>query len=64
MSLLSYLELEGTEHDLDWIPPEIPPNVFVLISTLPGRVSQYFMIKVYFKHFNMYVRSTVMQLFM
>ncbi|VDI57556.1 Hypothetical predicted protein [Mytilus galloprovincialis] len=30
-------ELEGTEHDLDWIPPEIPPNVFVLISTLPGR---------------------------
>ncbi|XP_076109505.1 uncharacterized protein LOC143078527 [Mytilus galloprovincialis] len=26
-----------TEHDLLWIPSEIPPNVFLLISTLPGR---------------------------
>ncbi|XP_052059702.1 uncharacterized protein LOC127700331 [Mytilus californianus] len=28
---------ESTEHDLLWIPSEIPPNVFLLISTLPGR---------------------------
>ncbi|VDI38996.1 Hypothetical predicted protein [Mytilus galloprovincialis] len=29
--------VESTEHDLLWIPSEIPPNVFLLISTLPGR---------------------------
>ncbi|KAL3870127.1 hypothetical protein ACJMK2_042738, partial [Sinanodonta woodiana] len=28
---------EGPEHDLMWIPSEIPPNVFFLMSTLPGR---------------------------
>ncbi|KAL4237051.1 hypothetical protein ACF0H5_005435 [Mactra antiquata] len=27
----------GNEHDLLWIPQELPPNVFILLSTLPGR---------------------------
>ena len=29
----------GPEHDLAWIPEELPENVFMLLSTLPGRVS-------------------------
>ncbi|KAL5013818.1 hypothetical protein ScPMuIL_008088 [Solemya velum] len=28
---------EGAEHDLQWIPGEVPPNVFLLLSALPGR---------------------------
>ncbi|KAL4236673.1 hypothetical protein ACF0H5_005057 [Mactra antiquata] len=28
---------DGTEHDLAWLPQELPPNVFMLLSTLPGR---------------------------
>ena len=29
---------EGSEHDLLWIPGELPPGVNLLLSTLPGRV--------------------------
>lgn len=29
---------KGVEHDLHWIPGKLPKNVFILLSTLPGRV--------------------------
>ena len=28
----------GPEHDLLWLPEQLPPNVYMLLSTLPGRV--------------------------
>ncbi|XP_053394800.1 uncharacterized protein LOC123525710 isoform X2 [Mercenaria mercenaria] len=28
---------DGPEHDLLWVPAELPPSVFLLLSTLPGR---------------------------
>ncbi|KAK3101549.1 hypothetical protein FSP39_004391 [Pinctada imbricata] len=28
---------DGPEHELTWIPDELPENVFLLLSTLPGR---------------------------
>ncbi|XP_052774907.1 uncharacterized protein LOC128213338 [Mya arenaria] len=28
---------DGTEHDLMWVPTDLPPNVFILLSTLPGK---------------------------
>ncbi|CAH1253937.1 TEP1 [Branchiostoma lanceolatum] len=31
---------EGDEHDLLWIPNEMPPGVSVLLSTLPGRAME------------------------
>ncbi|XP_063416845.1 uncharacterized protein LOC134699089 isoform X1 [Mytilus trossulus] len=31
---------DGSEHDLMWIPDELPSNVFMLCSTLPGRAMQ------------------------
>ncbi|VDI39379.1 Hypothetical predicted protein [Mytilus galloprovincialis] len=31
---------DGSEHDLMWIPEELPSNVFMLCSTLPGRAMQ------------------------
>ena len=30
--------LLGSEHDLQWIPRNYAENVFILLSTLPGRV--------------------------
>ena len=29
---------EGQEHDLRWIPASLPESVFMLLSTLPGKV--------------------------
>ncbi len=29
---------EGAEHDLLWIPKELPPGICLVMSTLPGRV--------------------------
>lgn len=37
LKLLSLL-YKGVEHDLLWIPGKLPKNVFILLSTLPGRV--------------------------
>ena len=37
-----FFVITGSEHDLTWIPKDLPPNVFLLLSTLPGRVSRLF----------------------
>ena len=39
-----YFVITGSEHDLTWIPKDLPPNVFLLLSTLPGRVSRLFFV--------------------
>ena len=30
---------KGREHDLLWLPEKLPSNVYMVLSTLPGRVS-------------------------
>ena len=38
---LILVSLAGNEHDLLWIPRELPEGAHMLLSTLPGRVSWY-----------------------
>ena len=54
-----YMIFIGPEHDLAWIPEELPENVFMLLSTLPGRVSSICRVNIMKLQSNLYLAAFV-----